>query len=181
VEGACQDGRLRPAGPAASSGLVTCLPSWNALGVEHTLTRRLHRDIMGLNQNLTIISEFTSRCRVEIFSVRVAVHGSGEAWGPVCDALRGAPDVELVTCNGEGERVDVVLYDVDAPGVSRAIAALREEHNLWTVGVDLDQQRVVELSASQYALTSVDGLAAVIAASGCAIRPAGERTPARVR
>jgi len=118
---------------------------------------------------------------VEIYSVRVAIHGSCEAWGPVCDALRGAPDVELVTGNGDGERVDVVLYDVDTPGISRAIAALREEYCLWTIGVDLGQRRVVELSASQYALTSVDGLAAVIAASGCAIRPAGERTPARVR
>ena len=111
---------------------------------------------------------------MEIFSVRVAIYGSSEAWRPVCDALGEAPDVELVTGCGNGERVDVVFYDVGQPGISPAIAALREEKNLWTIGVDLVQRQVVELSASQYALTSVDGLAAVIAASGCAIRPGGE-------
>lgn len=118
---------------------------------------------------------------MEIFSVRVAIYGSSEAWRPVCDALGEAPDVELVTGDGDGKRVDVVLYDVDAPGISRAIAALREEYSLWTIGVDLVQRQVVELAASQYALTSVDGLAAVIAASGCAIKPAGDRVPAPVQ
>jgi len=118
---------------------------------------------------------------VEIVSVRVAVHGSSEAWAPVCDALRQAPDVELVAGNGVGERVDVILYDVDAPGISRTVAALRDKHSLWTIGVDLSQRQVVELAGSQYALTSVDGLAAVIAASGCVVRPAGDRDPAQVQ
>ncbi|MCJ7551600.1 MAG: hypothetical protein MUQ30_18160 [Anaerolineae bacterium] len=118
---------------------------------------------------------------MEIVSVRVAVHGSSEAWVPVCDALRQARDVELVAGNGAGDRVDVVFYDVGQPGISQAIAALREERNLWTIGVDLGQRQVVELSASQYALTPVDGLAAVIAASGCAIKPAGDRVPAPVQ
>jgi hypothetical protein len=133
---------------------------------------------MILNQNLTITSEFTSRCRVEIFSVRVAVHGSSEAWQPVRDALQGAPDVQLVACNGHNERIDVVFYDVDTPGINRAMAALQDEQSLWTIGVELNERRVVELTGSQYALTSVDALAAVIHASGCAIRPAGERAPA---
>lgn len=111
---------------------------------------------------------------MEIVSVRVAVHESSEAWAPVCDALRQARDVELVAGNGSGQRVDVILYDVGAPGISRTVAALRDEHYLWTIGVDLSQRQVVELAGSQYALTSVDGLAAVIAASGCAIRPSGD-------
>ena len=117
---------------------------------------------------------------MEIVSVRVAVHESTEAWAPVCDALRQARDVELVAGNGSGQRVDVILYDVGAPGISRTVAALRDKHYLWTIGVDLGQRQVVELAGSQYALTSVDGLAAVIAASGCAIRPAGDRDPVPV-
>jgi hypothetical protein len=118
---------------------------------------------------------------VETFSVRVAVYGSSEAWAPVCDALRQAPEVELVAGNGVGEHVEVVLYDVDTPGISRTMVALRNEQNLWTIGVDLSQQRVVELIGSQYALTSVNGLAAVIAASGCGIRPSGDRPSAPVQ
>ena len=115
---------------------------------------------------------------MEIFSVRVAVHGSSEAWRPVCDALRGAPDVELVTGNGDGKRVDVVFYDVHAPGVRQAMTALQSQQNLWTIGVDLSERRVVELAGSQYAQTSVNGLAAVIAASGCAIGSGDDRARA---
>ena len=99
----------------------------------------------------------------------------------MCDALLEAPDVELVAGVGDGERVDVVFYDVNAPGIGQVMAALQNQQNLWTIGVDLSRRQVVELAASQYALTSVDGLAAVIHASGCAIRPAGDRAVAPVR
>jgi len=118
---------------------------------------------------------------MQVFSVRVAIHGSSEAWRPVRDALRGAPDVELVIGNGDGERVDVVFYDVDAPGISQAMAALQHRQHVWTIGVGLSERRIVELAGSQYAQTSVNGLAAVIAASGCTIGPADDRAPAPVR
>ena len=113
---------------------------------------------------------------MEHIRVHVAIEGASEVWNPVSEGLSAAPDVQLVHGVREGERVDVLFYEVSDPVAAQFAAQPESQREFWTIGVDLEDRRVVELSGSQYALTSVDDLAAVIRASGFSLRPAGGAT-----
>jgi hypothetical protein len=103
--------------------------------------------------------------------VHVAIEGTAEAWTSVRERLQAAPEVQLVMGVGADDRVDVVFYDVGDVAAACQLDLPEAERGFWTIGVDLAAQRVVELSSSQYTLTSVDDVAAVLRASGCALRP----------
>lgn len=109
--------------------------------------------------------------------VHVAIEGAAEAWASVRERLQAVPEVQLVMGVGADDRVDVVFYDVCDAAAACQLDLPEAERGFWTIGVDLATQRVVELSGSQYALTSVDDLAAVLRASGCALR--SPRPPVR--
>jgi hypothetical protein len=111
---------------------------------------------------------------MEHICVHVAIEGASEAWAPISTELQAATDIQLVPGQLEDQRVDVVFYDVCDPVATRLLATPDSKRPFWTIGVDLTKRCVVELSGSQFALTSVDDLAVVIRASGFMLRPPGE-------
>lgn len=111
---------------------------------------------------------------MEHMCVHVAIQGASDDWAPVTAGLAAATDVLLVDGREAKARVDVVFYDATDAALAASMAALDPRREFWTIGIDLAAKQVVELSGSQFALTSVDDLAAVIRASGCALRSASQ-------